>query len=203
MESFEAIRRDHRREERSIRQLAARHQVHRRTVRQALESGQPPARQTPQRAAPKMDAAGPLIDAMLREDLDAPRKQRHTARRVLARLVDEHNVSDVSYSTVRDYVARRRPEINLEAGRVMESVFVPQSHTPQGPRARSTSPTCGSTRWGCGPRCSCSRSGCPIPVRRCTAHLVTRLRRRPFWRVTWRGSGFLGVCRRCTCGTTT
>lgn len=114
---FEAIRRDHRREELSIRQLAARHQVHRRTVRQALESAEPPARQPPQRAAPKMEAAGPLIDAMLREDLDAPRKQRHTARRVLARLVDEHGIRDVSYSTVRDYVARRRSEINIEAGR--------------------------------------------------------------------------------------
>jgi len=127
---FEAIRRDYRREELSIRQLAARHQVHRRTVRQALESAEPPARQTPQRAAPKLEAAGPLIDAMLRQDLDAPRKQRHTARRVLARLVDEHGIGDVSYSTVRDYVARRRPEINIEAGRVMESVFVPQSHAP-------------------------------------------------------------------------
>ena len=51
----------------------------------------------------------------MREDLDAPRKQRHTARRVLARLVDEHQL-DVSYSSVRDYVARRRPEIAAEAG---------------------------------------------------------------------------------------
>ncbi|HTW03723.1 MAG TPA: hypothetical protein VMF87_25715 [Streptosporangiaceae bacterium] len=42
---------------------------------------------------------------MLREDLEAPKKQRHTARRVLARLVDEHGVTAISYSTVRDYVA--------------------------------------------------------------------------------------------------
>ena len=58
-----------------------------------------------------------MIDAMLREDLDAPRKQRHTARRVLARLVDEHAAGEVSYSTVRDYVAHRRPEILIEAGK--------------------------------------------------------------------------------------
>jgi hypothetical protein len=37
-----------------------------------------------------LDPAKPLIDVMLRKDLDAPRKRRHTARRVLARLVDEH-----------------------------------------------------------------------------------------------------------------
>ena len=47
---------------------------------------------------------------MLREDLDAPRKQRHTAQRVWDRLIDEHHL-EVSYSTVRAYVARRRPEI--------------------------------------------------------------------------------------------
>ena len=69
-------------------------------------------------SAPRLDPVKPLIDAMLRADLTAPRKQRHTARRVLARLVDEHGATDVSYSTVRDYVAKRRPEIGRRrAGR--------------------------------------------------------------------------------------
>jgi len=39
---------------------------------------------------------------MLAEDLTAPRKQRHTARRVLARLVEEHQLTDLTYSAVRD-----------------------------------------------------------------------------------------------------
>ena len=130
VELFEAIRRDHRREELSIRGLADRHGVHRRTVRQAIASALPPPRKTPVRAAPKLDRAKPLIEAMLRADLDAPRKQRHTARRVLARLVDEHGFADVSYSSVRDYVARRRPEIFAEAGRGVEEAFVPQTHPP-------------------------------------------------------------------------
>lgn len=130
VELFEAIRRDHRREDLSIRELAKRHGVHRRTVRAALASAEPPARKTPQRAAPKLDRLAPLVDEMLREDLTAPRKQQHTARRVLARLVDEHDVTDVSYWTVRDYVAKRRPQIRAEAGRVLDEVFVPQSHAP-------------------------------------------------------------------------
>ena len=67
---------------------------------------------------------------MLREDLTAPRKQRHTARRVLARLVDEHGVGDISYSAVRDYVRVRRVQINAEAGRCVEEAFVPQTHGP-------------------------------------------------------------------------
>jgi lambda repressor-like predicted transcriptional regulator len=43
VELFAAIRRDERVEGLSIRQLADRHKVHRRTVRQALESAVPPA----------------------------------------------------------------------------------------------------------------------------------------------------------------
>jgi transposase len=130
VELFEAIRRDHRREGRSIRELAVRHRVHRRTVRQALASAVPPPRKKRVFTAPALDPVKPLIDAMLRSDLDAPRKQRHTARRVLARLVDEHQVSNLSYSTVRDYVARRRPEIAAEAGRPLEQGHVPQTHEP-------------------------------------------------------------------------
>lgn len=126
---FEAIRRDRRQEELSIRALADRYQVHRRTVRQALASPLPPRRRPRSSTAPKLDPVKPLIDAMLREDLTAPRKQRHTARRVWARLIDEHGVRDVSYATVRDYVRVRRVEINAEAGRC-EEAFVPQTHKP-------------------------------------------------------------------------
>ncbi|MGQ0467373.1 MAG: IS21 family transposase [Sporichthyaceae bacterium] len=132
VELFETIRRDHRREDLSIRALADRHGVHRRTVRQALAAAMPPERKSPARAAPKMDRVKPLIEAMLREDLDAPRKQRHTARRVLARLIDEHAVTDVCYSSVREYVALARPRIWVEAGRGPALGFVPQTHEPGG-----------------------------------------------------------------------
>lgn len=130
VEMFEAIRRDHRRDDLSIRALADRHGVHRRTVRQALGNAVPPERKTPVRTAPKLDPAKPLIDAMLRVDLTAPRKQRHTARRVLARLVDEHDMTELTYSAVRDYVAKRRPEIWAAAGKAVEEAFVPQTHEP-------------------------------------------------------------------------
>lgn len=66
---------------------------------------------------------------MLLADLDAPRKQRHTAQRVFDRLVDEHQAV-ISYSTVRQYVKARRAEISFEAGKAPLEVFVPQEHAP-------------------------------------------------------------------------
>lgn len=55
MEQFAAIRRDFRVEGLSIRELAVKYRVHRRTVRQALASAVPPPRKTPARSSPKLD----------------------------------------------------------------------------------------------------------------------------------------------------
>ena len=54
VELFAVIRRDARVEDLSIRELAERHHVHRRTVRQALASAFPPARKTPVRVSRKL-----------------------------------------------------------------------------------------------------------------------------------------------------
>ena len=62
--------------------------------------------------------------------LDAPRKQRHTATRIFARLIDEHGMTDISYPVVRSHVAQRRPEIRIEQGRGDPSGCVPQTHLP-------------------------------------------------------------------------
>lgn len=125
MEQFEGIRRDSRDEGLSIRALAKKHKVHRRTVRQALADATPPARKPPQRAAPVLGAYEATIRRWLVEDLQAPKKQRHTARRIWQRLVEEEGAS-VAESSVRNLVAKLRVEI--DAGR--QQVMVPQTHLP-------------------------------------------------------------------------
>ena len=66
---FAAIRRDARVDGLSIRALADKYGVHRRTVRQALGSPQPPPRKRVVRATPVLDTVRDLVDAMLVEDL--------------------------------------------------------------------------------------------------------------------------------------
>ena len=111
-------------EELSTRALAVRHQVHRRTVRQALVNAVPlPRKPYVARAKPALGEWAAVIDGWLLADKDAPRKQRHTARRVWQRLVAEHGAV-LSESTVTRYVARRRVELGLDD----VEVSVPQAH---------------------------------------------------------------------------
>jgi transposase len=125
VELFERIRRERRDQGLSIRELAERHRVHRRTVRQALECAVPPARKPPERQAPALGGHEATVRRWLMEDQAAPPKQRHTARRVWQRLQQERGAV-VAESTVRAFVAQVRLELAGDATKVS----VPQEHTP-------------------------------------------------------------------------
>ena len=125
MELFERIRHDKREEGLTVRALSRRHRVHRRTVRQALASALPPPRAVPTRTAPVMARWKPIIGAWLIADRKAPRKQRHTARRVWQRLIEEHG-ADVAESTVRAYVR----ELRAELGSGIAQVTIVATHGP-------------------------------------------------------------------------
>jgi len=125
VELFELIRREHYVDGHSLRAIARRLGVHRRTVRQALASARPVPRKAPVREPPVLTRAlRQIIDGWLQADRQAPRKQRHTGVRVYERLAAEHGYSGAAV-TVRRYVGQRRRELGH-----VEEAFVPQGYAP-------------------------------------------------------------------------
>ncbi|HAE16620.1 MAG TPA: IS21 family transposase [Erysipelotrichaceae bacterium] len=68
----------------------------------------------------------PLIDSWLLSDAGMPYKQRHTARRVYNRLKDLDPDFNCSYSTVNNYVRKKKKELNLKKQKAM----IPLIHDP-------------------------------------------------------------------------
>jgi hypothetical protein len=115
VELYAAIRRDAR-AGMSGRAIEKKYRVGRRTIVSAMASAWPePRRQLPPRAW-KLDPFKPAIDEILKADLDAPRKQRHTVTRIYRRLIDEHQMADVSYPVVRG-LRRRAQAADQDRGR--------------------------------------------------------------------------------------
>lgn len=96
--------------------------VSRDTVTKMCAFSAPPGyRRSRPPARPKLDPFVPVIDAILKADKDAPRKQRHTARRIFERLRDEHGFRG-GITIVTDYVR--------EARHRSAEKFVPLHHPP-------------------------------------------------------------------------
>jgi transposase len=93
-------------------------------VREALRSAEPAAPKPQQRRLRKLDAVSDFIDQILRADISAPPKQRHTARRIFDRLCAEVPGFSGRERSVRGYVQRRRHQLGLEH----REVFVPQTY---------------------------------------------------------------------------
>ena len=92
VELYAAIRRDVR-AGMSARAIERKHGVGRRTIVKAMSSAWPgPRKELPPRPS-KLDPFKPVIDEIMKADLDAPRKQRHTVTRIWHRLTDEHQMA--------------------------------------------------------------------------------------------------------------
>lgn len=173
VELYERIRREHRLEGTSIRQLARRHGVHRRLVREALASATPRPRKTPERLSPALGEHEATIRRWLTEDLQVRPKQRHTARRIWQRLVTECD-AQVAESTVRARVAEIRAELEQRD----RDVSIVQEHAPgaEAEVEQRLSSTLGSTACCCG--CGCFICGCRARADRSRWRSPTRRRRR-------------------------
>lgn len=75
---------------------------------------------------PKLNPYKLVIDEWLAADKRAPRKQRHTAKRVFKRLQKEVNGFDCSYRLVARYVAICKKELNLGK----RDGYIPLEHFP-------------------------------------------------------------------------
>lgn len=131
VELYEQLRREYEFGIGTIRGVARKFGVHRRLVREAAAQALPPPRKRPQRARPKLAIALPFIDAILAADRQAPRKQRHTARRIFHRLQRELPACTAAESTVREYVREQKRALGL-LGRM---TCIPQSY-PWGSEAQ-------------------------------------------------------------------
>jgi transposase len=118
----ERIRRAYFLQRKSMRQIARELHHARRTVRKAIYDPAPPryTRVVPA-AKPVLGPFTAIIGRWLDEDLSSPKKQRHTARRIYHRLVEEH-CFEGGESTVRRYVREHRPR--------EREVYVPLEYDP-------------------------------------------------------------------------
>ena len=84
----EAVRKAYYRDEKSIRRIVRELGIARNTVRKILlEESASPAKYRLSKPKPKpvLDSVLPVIEAWMESDLHAPKKQRHTARRIFQR----------------------------------------------------------------------------------------------------------------------
>jgi len=103
MDQYEYIRTAHRVYGKSIRQIQKDTGHARVTIRKVLNGELPEYKRRERQAYPVLEAHRETIERWLREDRESPKKQRHTARRIYTRLVEEEgfNGSEVN---IRRYV---------------------------------------------------------------------------------------------------
>src|SRR5438067_11364541 len=124
VELFEQIRREYEFGLGTIQGVARKFGVHRRLVREAVQSAVPRQKVPPVRPRPRLEPVAAFIDGILEADRQAPRKQRHTAHRIHERLRQERAEHPIAESTVRQYVRERKAALGL----LRRETFVPQSY---------------------------------------------------------------------------
>ena len=116
-------------QDKSLKEIASIENIDWRTARKYVDmedfSEAPPSPNEEDRSS-KLDPFKPIIDKWLIEDKKAPRKQRHTARKVHKRLRDEVEGYDCSYRLVAAYVAEKKEELHLKK----KEGYLPLEHHP-------------------------------------------------------------------------
>jgi len=122
MEKWRDIRRRVLVEGESKRQICREYGIHFQTLQKILRHDSPPGyRQSRPRAKRKIGPFISVIETILKSDKKAPKKQRHTAKRIFDRLRDEYSY-DGGYTAVKEAVRAYKQR--------SREVFVPLSQPP-------------------------------------------------------------------------
>jgi transposase len=122
MENWAEIRRRVLVDGQSKRSVCREFDIHWDTLQKILHHSEPPGyRRAAPRPKPKLESFLPVIHQILEADKKAPKKQRHTARRIFERLRDEHGYTG-GLTIVKEAVASWR----LRSA----EVFIPLAHPP-------------------------------------------------------------------------
>ena len=106
----------------SKRSACVKFNIHWKTLCKILDHAQPPGyRRTADSTVKKIDRYLPIIHQILESDRKAPRKQRHTSKRIFERLRDEYGFEG-GRTIVKDAVRAWR--------RINTQTYVPLSHPP-------------------------------------------------------------------------
>ncbi len=126
VDEIETIRRAYYVEQQSIRAIAKDQHHHRRVVREAVGGASPPRQYRLRQPKPRpvLDPVRTQMDGWLEGDTGAPRKQRHTAKRIFDRLVDEQGFLG-SERIVRAYVEAWKREHQRDG-----QGFIPLAYAP-------------------------------------------------------------------------
>ena len=122
MHQWSEIRRRVLTEEISKREACREYELGWHTLKKILAHETPPGYRLSQpRRKPKLEPYLPIIEQILQDDRQAPKKQRHTAKRIFERLCDEHDFEG-GYTIVKEAVR--------EWKQTQKEVFLPLSHPP-------------------------------------------------------------------------
>jgi transposase len=124
VELYSRIRRECLVEGKSVRKASEEFGINRRTIRKMLKHPNPPGYQHKKgKERPKLGSVLEMVHQIIEEDKNAPKKQRHTAKRVFERVKEEKGYSG-SYSTLRKYIHKYKGEDGTK------EVFCPLEHEP-------------------------------------------------------------------------
>lgn len=115
MEQIHRIRELYFEQDKNLKEIATIMNCDWRTVRKYVDmenfNSPPPMPKPADETSSKLDQFKPFIDEWLQADKLAPRKQRHTAKRIFRRLKDEVAEFDCSYRLVAIYVKSKKEEL--------------------------------------------------------------------------------------------